>query len=219
MVSDIVKSLDLIAAGYEVQLKEHGASPLGVLWADQEAQNLRFKLLAKVLEPNTHHKGLTINDLGCGYGAFFEFLKDMPSMQGGHYYGYDISEDMITTAKQRINEPHGTFLKSSTATQKADYSFASGTFNMKGTMSEEQWTQYVKESLLTLFSQSARGMAFNLLDKKKNERQEWLYYADAEEFVEYCRSNLSPNVELVDSHPLNDCTILVHKPTCQGLLQ
>ena len=211
MANDITKPLGLVAAGYAVQLKEHGATPMGVLWSDKEGQELRFRILMELIEADINNGGLTINDLGCGYGAFFEFLKDMPLLEGGHYYGFDICDDMVEAAKQRISDPRAVFMESSFATQKADYSFASGTFNMKGTEPDKDWSQYVKESLRQLFSQSAKGMAFNILDSRQSERQEWLYYADPEELLDYCRSTPSPKVKLIDGYPLKEATILVGK--------
>ena len=38
-----------------------------------------------------------------------------------------------------------------------------------------------------------------------------LYYADGEEFLEFCRDRLSPDVTITDDSPLPDWTIFVHR--------
>lgn len=212
MAADVKKSLDLVAAGFGVQLKEHGATPKGVLWNDAEGQKLRFELLIGVMEGDISKEGLSINDLGCGYGAFFDFLEKTTPMVGWRFFGYDISEDMIKSAKTRVSDPRAAFQKSAAASQKADYSFASGTFNMLGTASDADWTRFVKESLLDLWAQSAKGLAFNLLDPaRKKKREPWLYYPDIDDVLNFCRAKLSPKAKLVDSRPLEEWTILIRR--------
>ena len=212
MSEDNDTPLDLVAAAYGIKFKEHGATPEGVMWSNGESQILRFELLVKIIESGHHEQGITVNDLGCGYGAFFKFLAPREAMKGGRYFGYEICEDMIVEAKRRIGDPRAAFSVSMTATQKADYSFASGTYNMKGAAPDGEWTRYVKESLRLIWEQSAKGLAFNLLDGRRQEKtDDWLYYPDPGDFLEFCRRDLSPDSELVDTSPLLECTILVRR--------
>ena len=212
MVKDINDPLDLVAAAYGIKFKEHGATPEGVMWSSGENQVSCFELLVKIIESGQPEQGLTVNDLGCGYGAFFEFLAPREAMREGCYFGYDICEDMIAEAKRRIHDPRAVFSTSMTATQKADYSFACGTYSMKGAAPDGEWTPYVKESLRLIWEQSAKGLAFNLLDENRHEKiDDWLYYADPGDFLEFCRRDLSPDTELLDSGPVPVFTYLVRR--------
>jgi len=195
-----------------LHIKESGATPAGVLWGDGvEGQELRFQLLLTILQNDIIRSDVTINDLGCGYGALFDYIKDMPFMVKGTYYGYDISPDMVKTANARINEARATFCESSHVTNIADYSFISGAFNMCATQTHENWTSYIHESLISLFQKSTKGIAFNLLDIEQNQPQDWLYYANADRYIEFCQNNLSTNVQLVRDPKLKEFTILVYK--------
>lgn len=212
MASVIPKLLEPVARAFRVSFNLHGDKPKGVLWNNQEGQELRFELLIGVMGDDVHEQGLTVNDLGCGYGAFFGFLENLPPMEGGRYRGYDICGDMIETAIHKINDPRATFHESSIATGKADYSFASGTFNLKQTASDKEWDEYVKESLVHLWRQSAKGLAFNILDgARKIKPEKTLYYPKIEDLMDFCRRNLSANTKLVDSSPLMEWTLQVRR--------
>ena len=172
---------------------------------------MRFELLIEVMGDDVHKKGISVNDLGCGYGALFEFLRDMPPMDGGRFFGYDISRDMIKAARRRVRDPRAQFYESSAAIHVADYSFASGAYNMRQTAGEGEWNRYVKESLRRLWAKSAKGMAFNMLNDEREKIEDWLYYADSQDFLDFCRADLSSDAVLIDSHPLREWTILIRK--------
>ncbi|MDP6120862.1 MAG: methyltransferase domain-containing protein, partial [Rhodospirillales bacterium] len=148
LLSDAPKLLAPVATVYDLQLDHHGIEARGVLWRNEENQRMRFEVLAGIIEAEDDKGGITVNDLGCGYGAFFTFLEDRPAMTDGRYYGYDISEDMVKAARQSIQDRRVTFSHSLVATHYADYSFASGTYNLKLDNDEAAWKKYVKESLI-----------------------------------------------------------------------
>ena len=57
---------------YTNKINSYGPTPSGVDWNGKESQDLRFHELLKCLVPN---QTITINDLGCGYGALVNFLS------------------------------------------------------------------------------------------------------------------------------------------------
>ncbi len=203
--------LDPIALAFSNRLAQYGATPKGVLWNNAEGQQLRFELLAAVMGDDIHREGASINDLGCGYGALFDFLAKFPALRGGRYFGYDVCADMVAAARKRIADPRAAFFLGSRATEGADYSFASGTFNMKLAAGPEAWNRLVKESLVDLWDKTAKGLAFNMLDSDREKFTDWLYYADRGDFLDFCSRALSPKVTLLDSDPLNEWTLLVKR--------
>ena len=200
-----------VAVLYAHRLKQFGASPRGVFWRHQFGQFLRFDILIGIVDENERQGGLIFNDLGCGYGAFFDFLKDRPEMRDSRFVGYDISAEMIARAKKGIGDPRAAFLESQIAVYEADYSFASGTYNMKLDTDNETWNHYVKESLRHLWTRSRRGLAFNMLDIGGYQEDSGLYFANPKDFVDFCENELSTNVTLVDNHPLKEWTIYVRR--------
>ena len=208
----IASPLGLIAAAYSAQFKEHGANHTGVLWHNESSHRRRFTEFLCLLEGEDPGAGFSVNDLGCGYGAFFEFLEQAAPGAVSHYHGYDICPDMIAAAQARISDPRARFSLSAAASVCCDYSFASGTFNLMAEADADDWTAYVKHALLALWESSARGLAFNLLDAGAvSTPLPWLYYTEREEFLDFCYRALSPHVEWLHAAGANDYTLLVRR--------
>lgn len=200
-----------VANLYSSSLKAHGLMPKGVGWKDEASQRLRFEKLAQVIDVRTAGESISVNDLGCGYGAMFRYLDEIPYVRLTRYYGYDISEDMLAAAKQFVADPRAEFIQSSQVTHEVDYSFVSGTFNVKLEASDELWTEYVKEMLMNLAAMSIRGFAFNILTTYVDWKQENLYYADPFMFFDFCKRNISRYVSLLHDYPLFEWTMIIRK--------
>lgn len=210
MAEVINTALDLISAGYTMQFQEKGATHEGVLWASEEDQIKRFQALVDMVEGDFPERGMSVNDLGCGYGAFFKFLKDHPALVKGQFFGYDLCRDFIEAAQKMFHDPRVQFHVSTQALFEADYSFASGTFNFMGPQPEEEWNLYVKDSLRQYFKKTKKAMVFNMLDNAVTDKQEWLYYADPDDFHTFCKKALSNTTELKMNPDLKGFTICVH---------
>lgn len=191
-------TLARIADTYDYTLRARGPKPQSVLWSGWYSQWLRFRTLVKMIDKAS--TGLVINDLGCGYGALFQHIKRKRLLKHGQYYGYDLSGSMIRTARTRITDPRATFIESDRVTQEADFSFCSGTFGLRLDTPPDDWRAYVQDTLRHTAQRSRRGMAFNLLDIRGTDRRETLYYADPEDYLDFCRRELSSEVTLLDSY-------------------
>lgn len=201
-----------VARIYGRRLDQCGATAKGVFWRGEEWQELRFERLACIFEPSDASKGgITINDFGCGYGAFFDFLADQPVMSDSNYYGYDIVQEMIAACRDRITDPRAKFIRKMWATKTADYSFACGTYNMHGNANEDDWRGYVEDSLKQLWGKTNKAMAFNMLRRNSDDQYPGLYYIDPEDMRQFLIKNFSDNVEVFDETPLPDVTFFVRK--------
>jgi SAM-dependent methyltransferase len=205
--SDRSSALRGVAGLYTASLAEHGLAPQGVGWGDDESHRLRFDKLAAVLPE--HGERLTVADLGCGYGALFDYLNERLGERLARYVGYEISAEMAAAARTRLQDPRAGVVESAEPIDEVDYSFACGPFNVKLDVPAEEWDAYVKSQLRALGATSRAGLAFNLLTTNVDWRDPKLFYADPHEYVEFCRQELSPDVELVDEYPLYEWTIHV----------
>lgn len=209
--AELQRTLSGIAELYEKSLSDHGLNSKSVGWKDEGSQLLRFQKLVYLIDTPPAGEEISVNDFGCGYGAMFQYLDTLPGMRLGKYFGYDISEEMLNTAKGVVADPRAEFLQSSRVTTEADYSFVSGTFNVKLEASDEDWGAHVKEVLLNLAEKSRRGLAFNLLSTYVDWKQDHLYYADPFLFFDFCKRHLSSYVALLHDYPLYEWTIIVRK--------
>lgn len=203
--------LSPVVKAYRRRLLEFGATPQGVFWRNQVNVDKRFEVLLRIFDEAALAGEIAVNDLGCGYGAFFDVLQTHPALRGSRYIGYDVCTDMLEAAQKRIRDPRATFIRSAAPTETADYSFASGTFNLKLEASERPWGDYVKALLALLWEKTTKGLAFNMLDVRQKRAGDGLFYADPADFGDFCRTAFSPHVELIENYGLPDWTILVRR--------
>jgi cyclopropane fatty-acyl-phospholipid synthase-like methyltransferase len=125
---------------YAEKLSKHGSSAQGVDWNSETSQTKRFEQLCKVIDLKS---GFSINDFGCGYGALFSFLAE--TFDGFEYFGNDVSKEMISAANLRYSEnPRAHFQVSSGLSQAADFTVASGIFNVRLSNSDQDWDVYIE---------------------------------------------------------------------------
>ena len=96
---------------------------------------------------------------------------------------------------------------------EADYTIASGIFNVKLQASSTEWEKYVLRTLEKISSLSKRGFAFNVLTKYSDTdlQRPDLYYADPLFLFDYCKTTFSRFVSLLHDYPLYEFTLLIRK--------
>jgi cyclopropane fatty-acyl-phospholipid synthase-like methyltransferase len=201
--------LSEVAEYYTSKMTQHGETPKGVDWNGEESQSLRFEQLCKIVGSSNH---FTVNDLGCGYGAFYDFLSNR--YDSFSYSGIDISESMIRAAEQRYQDKAQVrFVLSSEPDQIADFGVASGIFNVRLGRSDAEWQSYLEATLDKLDQTSRIGFAFNCLTSysDSDKMRDYLYYAGPCVLFDLCKCRYSRNVALLHDYGLYEFTILVRK--------
>lgn len=201
--------LSEVATYYSEKLAELGETPRGVDWNGEESQTLRFGQLCTIIDTSNH---FSINDLGCGYGALYDFLTN--KYQEFSYSGIDVSESMIRAAEQRYKDKsQARFILSSEPDKVADYGIASGIFNVRMGRSDDEWRSYLEATLDKLDQTSRIGFTFNCLTSYSDadKMRDYLYYADPCVLFDLCKRRYSRNVALLHDYGLYEFTILVRK--------
>lgn len=195
---DILKQ---VGGYYGAKVTARGPTAAGVDWNSEDSQKLRFTQLLKVV--NTDGP-FSLNDYGCGYGALYEFLKPREV----DYRGFDIAPEMIAHA--RALYPNARFTLDEKSLERADYTVASGIFNVKLQNDPAAWRDYVLHTIDRLAELSQRGFAFNMLtsysdaDKMRPD----LYYGDPSFFFDYLKRHHSRHVALLHDYGLYEFTLL-----------
>jgi SAM-dependent methyltransferase len=194
---------------YSERLAEHGPTPRGVDWNGDESQILRFRQLERILPADGP---VSVNDLGCGYGALLSHLQ---AVRGAvDYHGCDVSPAMIETARRVHGEAPGTrFVVESAPSRVADFGMASGVFNVRVGQDGAAWRDYIVEVLDAIDRTSRRGFAFNCLTSYSDadKMRDHLYYADPCDVFDLCKRRYSRNVALLHDYGLYEFTILIRK--------
>jgi SAM-dependent methyltransferase len=199
--SGIISSVERYYTG---KLREHGPSPRGVDWNSEASQRLRFEQLLKVTPAEG---GFSLLDYGCGYGALLDHLgADVD------YRGFDISAEMVQAARTLHGEgPRRRFGTDVDPLGPADYTVASGIFNVALGFSREQWSRYIAETLDRLRGLSVHGFAFNMLTSYSDPERmrDDLHYGDPGHYFDLCKRAYSRNVALLHDYDLYEFTVLV----------
>jgi SAM-dependent methyltransferase len=194
---------------YQEKLEQHGTTPAGVDWNGETSQELRFSQLLQVID---REQAFTLNDYGCGYGAMLDYMLET-GLTPAHYNGIDLAQKMIESAVQRHHESVATFHTAGEFTSSADYTIASGIFNVRQDCSTAEWQAYVERCISHMDAVSVRGFAFNCLTSYSDApfMRDYLYYGQPEYYFGLCKTNYSRNVALLHDYQLYEFTILVRK--------
>jgi len=195
---------------FEERLTAHGATARGVDWNSETAQELRFSQLIKVILPSTP---FSLLDYGCGYGALAGYLlrQGYPMEK---YTGFDVLDSMVVKAREVYRgSPQCSFISTIHELAPADFSIASGIFNLKLETPFDAWTEYVVGELHKINDLSRKGFSFNMLTRYSDPEymRPHLYYADPCYLFDYCKRHFSRNVALLHDYEVYDFTIIVRK--------
>jgi SAM-dependent methyltransferase len=195
---------------YTRKLARFGPTALGVDWACELTQQLRFVQLLKVR--GSARGSFSINDLGCGYGALVSFLQERHAKNVTAYHGVDLSPEMIGAARHLHGgfEP-GDFATGSDLNEAADYSVASGIFNVKLGHTVQAWEGFVARTLHHLHQMSVKGFAVNFLMPLSGGAAAELYCTEAGPWAAHCERELQCEVEIVSNYGLREFTLIARR--------
>jgi SAM-dependent methyltransferase len=200
-----------IACYYTRKVSRHGATPLGVDWSCVPSQELRFVQLLKLCNFSAP---CSLNDVGCGYGALLAYLARHHAATDIDYLGIDLSPVMVRHAKRLWrNRSRTKFMVGDVSPRVADYSVASGIFNVKLDQPVDRWKRFVAQTLTDMHKCSRYGFAVNFMAPRAPAcaAQLELYRTSAEPWIRYCEEELGSPVELLSAYGLREFTLLVRK--------
>jgi len=193
---------------YSGRFAEHGPTARGVDWNSEESQELRFAQLLKVCDDS--NRAFSLIDYGCGYGALARYLERQEF--DASYVGFDVSSSMLDHARcEHGHAPRVIFVARADELHPADYTVASGIFNVKLDVENSRWRKYVLEQLEMLAHLSLRGFAFNMLSSYSDtdKMRPDLYYGDPSFFFDLCKRRYARNVALLHDYGLYEFTMIV----------
>ncbi len=211
-MTDILNAISRDLDAYYTETLHRPGVAEQVGWKNEQAQRVRFEVLLDVI---TGSEAFSLNDLGCGLGTLADVLE--ARWGGGHdYRGYDIRADMIEGARRlHAGKPGRRFIPISNAgeMEPADYTVASGIFNLRADLSDTAWMAYILETLGHMNAASRKGFSFNILTKYSDadRMRPELYYADPCFFFDYCKRTFSRDVALRHDYREYDFTMIVRK--------
>jgi SAM-dependent methyltransferase len=194
---------------FDERVKLYGAGLQSVDWKSRTAQYNRFRELLKVVD---YSEPFSIIDYGCGDGELVRFLNAAGA--DFHYFGFDVSPKMIEAARKEFSDSKNCLFSTRIEDfPAADYTAASGIFNLKFEADEKDWIEYMRATIIEMNALSYKGFAFNALTSYSDVefRRADLFYAEPLYWFDFCKRNVSRFVSLLHDYPEYDFTIIVRK--------
>ena len=89
-----------IRSAYTRRFREKGAQAEGVFWASRLSQQARFEQVLQDMKSEQGTDRFSLADIGCGYGALFDYIRRTEAWRGIIYSGVDINKEMISYCQQ-----------------------------------------------------------------------------------------------------------------------
>ena len=200
-----------IAEIYNERFLKLGPTPEASMWFSKTRQIARFDVIFNQLKLFHQRNSISISDVGCGYGAFLQYLSEKKIDEELSYYGYDVSPEVIKFCKNKYFE-RASFYTKSVPIHKTDFVIMSGTFNFFPTQDYNAWKVYLFNSLKLLWSKAKCAMIFNLqISNQAAITTEGIVYAAQEQVEQFCEKNFG-NIRVINNPMIpKDKTFVVSK--------
>lgn len=205
---------EMFRAHYLKTFLQSGATPRGVDWEEPGKADLRHKAMLQLI-PDGELRGpdpLSLLDVGCGYGAFCEFL-DKRGISNIRYTGIDLVDHMVRHADGRFNGATfltGDVLEMHFEERSFDYVIANGVFTQKLHASDDEMDQFVLAVIRRMFALCRKGLAFNVMTTLVDFENAENYYRHPGAMVDLT-SELTRSFRLNHSYPLYEFTMSLYR--------
>jgi len=179
---------------YRRRFAAFGHTPKGVFWNSTSNQMNRYASLLKLIGSSDFgpRQSLEIAEIGCGYGALFDYLKRHAANYDWRYQGIDINPSMIKACKARFPDDAHRFYVGKKPANSVDFCLFSGTYNLCTLDDWQVWERYIFTCLDACWNKSRLGMAINFLCAAAPKIRKQIYYANRDAFLDTACSRFGP---------------------------
>jgi len=200
-----------IAEIYNQRFLKLGPSPEASMWFSKKRQFARFDIIFNEIKLLNKNNKRSIIDIGCGYGAFYEFLSVRGADDIWSYYGYDVSNEVIKFCKEKYSQG-AAFYTGSIPTFTAEFVIMSGTYNFFPSRDYNSWKIYFYKSLKTLWSKTTCALIFNLqISDQEKITEGGIVYTSKEAIENFCKSSFGNVKVLINPAIPKDVTFVIEK--------
>ena len=201
---------EILSHVYGAQFHEHGATAKGSFWLSQKRQEIRFHIISQEVARLADGTKTDIVDIGCGYGAFAEYLLEKGDLEISNYTGYDICPQLIEECQKLSQSSLFKFKIGSAPVSPTNFTVMSGTYNLSVTSDVKKWEAYVFCCLEHCWKQTTFAMIFNLqVEDQSRISENKIYYADKVAMLDACIKRFGPTKVILSQEIPKDATFVI----------
>lgn len=195
---------------YQSNFIVHGPTPKGLFWSNLSTQIERYRQLINPLLAIKNSE-FSICDFGSGLCNLHEYLNENNIKHT--FTGVEIVPEMNEYSKTKYKDISIIDLDFLDDNFKTNFDFIvlSGTLNLKGNISSDEWEQYVFEVINKMFALSKYAISFNLLTSYSTFSKDELFYISPERVINFIQNNLSRFYQISTNYPLYEFSVTVFK--------
>ena len=192
------------------RFQDYGATPKGSFWLMRQRQEVRFNIIAQEVSRLADGAAVEIADIGCGYGAFANYLLEIGNPKTSKYTGYDICPQLIEECREHSQSPAFNFEVGSAPLTPTMFTVMSGTYNLSVTPDIKNWEEYVFDCLESCWKQTTAAMIFNLqIEDKPQISKSNIYYANKVAILEECIRRFGRTKVILNDEIPKDATFVI----------
>ncbi|HUQ86865.1 MAG TPA: methyltransferase domain-containing protein [Vicinamibacterales bacterium] len=199
---------DRIVGRYNERLAQFGHDPRTLASGPSERHDLRFSILKQA----GIESGMSVLDVGCGFGDFYGWLRQ----QGidARYTGADINPALVEIAK--ANHPDAAFVVADLQVEdlrtRFDFVVSSSAFNLKLDATDNY--AFAADMLARAYAIADRGVAFDFLSSYVDFTGDGAFHYQPERIFEIAK-RLTKRVTLRHDYPLFEFCVYLY-PDFEG---
>ena len=202
-----------IRSAYTRRFREKGAQAEGVFWASRLSQHARFEQVLQDMKSEQGTARFSLADVGCGYGALFDYIRRTEAWREIEYSGVDINQDMIGYCKREHAQHKHRFTTGRGPQRPVDFAVFVGTFNLCHTDDYSLWEGYILRQLKLSWGQVKTGMVLNITSQPEARINNNIFYVQPDAFADKLAAAFGPTAACPTRFVDQDVTYVIAKET------
>ena len=181
-----------IKSAYTRRFKERGAQAEGVFWASRISQTARFEQVLTDMKAEIGSRSFSLADIGCGYGALFDYIRCTSDWHQIDYSGVDITPEMVRYCKRKHPTDKHRFSLGRLPKHPVDFAVFVGTFNLCHTDDYPLWEDYILRQLAASWARVRHGLILNITSLEIATINNHIFYVRPDAFANKLASRFGP---------------------------
>ena len=200
-----------IRSAYTRRFREKGAQAEGVFWASRLSQQARFEQVLQDMKSEQGTDRFSLADIGCGYGALFDYIRRTEAWRGIDYSGVDINKEMISYCQREHAQHKHRFTTGRKPDRAVDFAVFVGTFNLCHTDDYALWQDYILRQLALSWARVRTAMVLNITSQAEPLINNNIFYVQPEAFAERLAEAFGPTATCPTRFVQQDVTYVIAK--------